>query len=63
MVSVTEMANDCRDSKDNKLLAIALATKASVVISSDDDLLVLNPHGAIEIVNLAGFVANRIVEQ
>ena len=63
MVIVTEAANDCRDSKDNKFLALALAANASVIISSDDDLLVLNPYRGIEIVDLAGFVAKPTVAQ
>ena len=60
MVIVTEAVNDCRDSKDNKFLALALviAATANAIISSDDDLLVLNPYREIEIVELAGFVEN-----
>ena len=63
MVTVTETVSDCRDSKDNKFLALALAATAKAIISSDDDLLVLNPYRGIEIVDLAGFSAKRIVEQ
>ena len=59
MVIVTETVNDCRDSKDNKFLA--LAAKANAIISSDDDLLVLNPCRGIEIVDLALFAAKTIV--
>ena len=61
MVIVTEAMNDCRDSKENKFLAPALAANASTIISSDDDLLVLNPYRGIVIVDLAGFVAKVIV--
>ena len=63
MVIVTDTVNDCRDSKDNKFLALALAATANAIISSDDDLLVLNPYRGIAIVDLAGFSAKRIVEQ
>jgi len=63
MVIVTEAVNDCRDSKDNKFLALALAANANAIILSDDDLLVLNPYRGIGIVDLAGFVAKRIIEQ
>ena len=59
MVIVTEAVTDCRDSKDNKFLA--LAAKANAIISSDDDLLVLNPCRGIEIVDLALFAAKTIV--
>ena len=63
MVTVTETVSDCRDSKDNKFLALALAANVNAIISSDDDLLVLNPYCGIAIVDMAGFSAKRIVEQ
>ena len=59
MVIVTETVNDCRDSKDNKFLALALAANASVIISSDDDLLVLNLYRGIEIVDLSNFAGTQ----
>ena len=37
MVIVTKAVTDCRDSRDNKVLALALDANASVIISSDDD--------------------------
>ena len=61
MFIVTEMVNDCRDSRDNKFLALALAANASAIISSDDDLLVLNAYRGIEIVELAGFATKQVV--
>ena len=61
MVIVTEMVNDCRDSRDNKFLALALAANASAIISSDEELLVLNPYRGIEIVELAGFATKQVV--
>ena len=63
MVAVTETVNDCRDSKDNKFLALALAAKASAIISSDDDLLALNPYRDIEIVDLAAFAVQPNLPQ
>jgi putative PIN family toxin of toxin-antitoxin system len=41
-----DQVTDCRDPKDNKYLELALAAGASVIVSSDDDLLVLDPCGA-----------------
>jgi putative PIN family toxin of toxin-antitoxin system len=38
-----ERVTDCRDAKDDKYLELALAAKAGVIVSSDDDLLMLNP--------------------
>lgn len=40
----------CRDPRDNKFLALALACSADVVISSDEDLLTLNPYRRIPVV-------------
>jgi hypothetical protein len=38
-----ERVTDCRDAKDDKYLELALVAKAGVIVSSDDDLLTLNP--------------------
>lgn len=46
----------CRDSKDNKFLALALHCSADVLVSSDDDLLVLNPWQDIPILTPAQFL-------
>lgn len=59
-VTVTETVNDCRDVKDNKFLALALAASATAIISSDDDLLVLNPYRGIEVVEMAAFSIRRL---
>jgi len=39
----TVRVRDCRDPKDDKYLELALASGASTIVSSDDDLLVFNP--------------------
>ena len=41
----------CRDPKDNKFLEAALAGTADVIVTGDDDLLVLNPFEGIEILH------------
>ena len=46
----------CRDPKDNKFLALALVCEADAIISSDHDLLALNPWRAISVLTPAGFV-------
>lgn len=46
----------CRDPKDNKFLALIQACDADVLISSDDDLLVLNPWQGIPILTPAQFL-------
>lgn len=46
VVRVTE----CRDAKDDKVLELALACQADLIIASDDDLLVLDPWRGVRIV-------------
>ncbi len=55
-VEPTDRVTDCRDSKDNKYLELALAAGAKTIISSDDDLLVLHPWRGISIVTPSAFV-------
>jgi putative PIN family toxin of toxin-antitoxin system len=47
----------CRDSRDNKFLALALHCSAHTVISSDEDLLILNPWHEITLVSPAQFLS------
>ena len=49
-------ADACRDPKDAKFLALALASGANTIISSDLDLLVLHPWKDISILTPAGFL-------
>lgn len=53
---VTETVLDCRDPKDDKFLALALSAKAEMIISSDEDLCVLNPYRGIAILKPAAFL-------
>ena len=47
----------CRDSEDNKLLALALLAEADILISSDEDLLVLHPWHELTIMTPADFLS------
>ncbi len=48
---------DCKDPKDNKFLALALAAQASVLVTGDKkDLLVMNPYQGVAIMGLREFV-------
>ncbi len=47
---------DCRDPKDNKFLALALAAQAHCLVSSDEDLLVLHPYRDIPILRPGDFL-------
>ncbi len=48
---------DCRDPKDDKYLELALAAGAETIVSSDDDLLVLDPWGGVRILSPAAYLA------
>jgi len=41
MVGITEQISDCRDPKDNKFLELAVCGDADVLVTGDDDLLLL----------------------
>lgn len=47
----------CRDGNDDFILALALASEASMIVSSDHDLLALHPWQDIPILTPAQFVA------
>ena len=46
----------CRDPKDNQLLGLAFECEANAIVSSDEDLLVLDPWGDTRILRPAEFV-------
>jgi putative PIN family toxin of toxin-antitoxin system len=46
----------CRDASDQKFLELALEADAEMIVSSDEDLLVLDPWNGIRIVSPAAFV-------
>jgi len=46
----------CRDPKDNKFLSLAFAAEADAIVSSDEDLLVLDPWGDVRILRAAKFL-------
>jgi putative PIN family toxin of toxin-antitoxin system len=55
-VEPTLRVTDCRDAKDNKYLELAAAADAEVIISSDDDLLVLDPWRGTRIIRPVQFL-------
>ncbi len=59
MFEPMEAVTDCRDPKDNKYLELALAAGASVIVSSDDDLLILDPWRGIRILRPVDYVRLR----
>jgi putative PIN family toxin of toxin-antitoxin system len=56
LIDITETITICRDSKDNKFLELAVSGKADMIITGDQDLLVLHPFRDIEIVTVNEFL-------
>ncbi|WP_245927604.1 putative toxin-antitoxin system toxin component, PIN family [Aphanothece hegewaldii] len=54
-IYVDQNIQACRDTKDNKFLELAVCGKATVIISGDQDLLVLNPFRGIAIITPQDF--------
>jgi putative PIN family toxin of toxin-antitoxin system len=46
----------CRDPKDNKVLEAAVAGRADLIVTGDDDLFVLNPFEGIRILGPGAFL-------
>lgn len=57
LVEENNLIPPCRDVHDNKFLALALHCSAHTVVSSDEDLLILNPWHEITIVSPAQFLS------
>lgn len=56
LIEATEKIAECRDPKDDKVLELAVASRAACVVSGDDDLLALNPFRDIPILQPADFL-------
>ena len=50
LIEIGETVAACRDPKDNRILELAANGNASLVVTGDDDLLVLNPFRGIQII-------------
>jgi putative PIN family toxin of toxin-antitoxin system len=57
-VQPVERVTDCRDKKDNMYLELAAAAGASLLVSSDADLLDLDPWRDVRILTPAAFLAH-----
>jgi uncharacterized protein len=56
-VEITEQIDECRDVKDNKYLELAFSGAADLILTGDEDLLVLHPFRQIPIVRIQTFLA------
>jgi len=57
LVGITEQISDCRDPNDNKFLELAVCGNADVLVTGDDDLLVLNPFRGIAVLTPRDFLS------
>jgi len=57
--SALDAPGDCRDPNDNYVLALALAGSAEVILTEDQDLLILAPWRGIRIMRLFQFLQNH----
>lgn len=55
-VEPTETVGDCRDAKDNRYLELALAARASVIVSGDEDLVVLDLWRGVRVLRPGRFL-------
>jgi uncharacterized protein len=55
LVEVTERVHACRDADDDCLLDIAVGGHADILVTGDEDLLVLHPFRGVEILSHADF--------
>ena len=56
IVPISHAVSECRDPKDNKFLELAVAGRASHLLSGDSDLLALHPFRGIAIVRSEDFL-------
>ena len=57
MVPVLHPVQACRDPRDDKFLALAVNGQAEVIITGDQDLLVLDPFRGVRILAPAAYLA------
>jgi putative PIN family toxin of toxin-antitoxin system len=50
----------CRDPKDDKFLSLAVSGKAHIILTGDNDLLVLHPFQGIDIVSPTEYLARSV---
>jgi putative PIN family toxin of toxin-antitoxin system len=56
MVPITHRITACRDPKDDKFLHVALNGGAKLILTGDDDLLMLHPFHGVSITSPAAFL-------
>ena len=59
---VTVEVKACRDPKDDKFLSAALSSGSVLIVSRDDDLLVMNPYKGVEIIDAREFLSRHVTD-
>ncbi len=57
IVDIKEKITECRDSKDNKFLELAVSGNADILVTGDQDLLVLHPFRNTQILTVTSFLS------
>lgn len=57
LVNVADKVTDCRDSRDNKFLELAVSGRATHIVTGDSDILVLHPFRGIMVISPSAFLA------
>jgi len=53
--NIIEKIDDCKDTKDNMFLELAIACNAACIVSDDAHLLILHPFRGISILSTTDF--------
>lgn len=61
-IKPSEKVGDCRAAKDNRYLELALAARATAIMSGDEDLLVLDPWRGAQVLRPARFLQEHGAE-
>jgi uncharacterized protein len=56
IVPISSTIRGCRDSRDDKFLELAVDGKADVIVTGDQDLLVLDPFRGVRILSPRGYL-------
>jgi predicted nucleic acid-binding protein len=57
MVPIIHTVRACRDPRDDKFLELAVNGEALLIVTGDDDLLILDPFRGIPIVTPVAYLA------
>lgn len=56
LIEISETIRACRDAKDDKFLEVAVSGNAGIIVTGDDDLLMLHPFRTISIMTPRDFI-------